>query len=443
MTDNVIIDNTRDSFAAELLLSVIVTLTIMTGMIFFKMYLADIKLTAYPPFSLLIVTVIHTFIRRSKINNIFIITLLHIAASVAFYFVVINIYTLGFSWYMSNRIYLVVALLLITIFSISYRIKPFCSACDREFVVFPASVHAVGYILLKIEEIKGAENVFITPGIKNPAETLDKWTGNFRLLYETRAGYLSNVLLHALIISILYIIMRQLAVFDAKYYYSMKKASKTSVLLKKQNHRTVIALVCIFTFTMVIVFFFPYDLFSELLTGIIKGIGVFFFFIMSLLKRTETYVDLDIQEQEEMGEIADISADDPLITILAVVLIILLLIGIIFIIIKTLSSIIKNMPKTTNAEEQIDDDALIDTIEKIEPEEDQQKEKARDFGSGHEKQVRKRFYDKTRHAMKKGLPVSGSSTPGQIEAVLLANGDQEITDLREEYEKVRYGKRTR
>ena len=102
MTDNVIIDNTRDSFAAELLLSVIVTLTIMTGMIFFKMYLADIALM-YRLFSLLIVTVIHTFIRRSKINNIFIITLLHIAASVAFYFVAINIYTLGFSWYMSNR----------------------------------------------------------------------------------------------------------------------------------------------------------------------------------------------------------------------------------------------------------------------------------------------------------------------------------------------------
>ena len=42
--------------------------------------------------------------------------------------------------------------------------------------------------------------------------------------------------------------------------------------------------------------------------------------------------------------------------------------------------------------------------------------------------------------MKKGLPVSSASTPGQIEKVLTANGDKDITPLRQEYEKVRYGK---
>ena len=41
--------------------------------------------------------------------------------------------------------------------------------------------------------------------------------------------------------------------------------------------------------------------------------------------------------------------------------------------------------------------------------------------------------------MKKGLPVGDSSTPGQIEAVLLAYGDEEISSLKEEYENVRYG----
>ena len=41
--------------------------------------------------------------------------------------------------------------------------------------------------------------------------------------------------------------------------------------------------------------------------------------------------------------------------------------------------------------------------------------------------------------MKKGLPVYPSSTPGQIEKVILANGDKEIAPLRQEYEKVRYG----
>ena len=42
--------------------------------------------------------------------------------------------------------------------------------------------------------------------------------------------------------------------------------------------------------------------------------------------------------------------------------------------------------------------------------------------------------------MKKDLPVGNSSTPGQIESVLLKQGDKEISSLRKEYEKVRYGR---
>ena len=42
--------------------------------------------------------------------------------------------------------------------------------------------------------------------------------------------------------------------------------------------------------------------------------------------------------------------------------------------------------------------------------------------------------------LKKDLPVGNSSTPGQIEAVLLKQGDKEISSLRKEYEKVRYGR---
>ena len=62
-----------------------------------------------------------------------------------------------------------------------------------------------------------------------------------------------------------------------------------------------------------------------------------------------------------------------------------------------------------------------------------------DFGTGHERIIRKQFYEKTRNAMKKGLPVGDCSTPGQIESVLRAYGDEEISALREEYENVRYG----
>ena len=88
-----------------------------------------------------------------------------------------------------------------------------------------------------------------------------------------------------------------------------------------------------------------------------------------------------------------------------------------------------------------EDENLVDTIEDIQPEKRQSFTRSHNFGKGYERRIRKQFYDKTRRAMKKGLPVSNSSTPGQIENVLLAGGDREISELRKEYEKVRYGKK--
>ena len=57
---------------------------------------------------------------------------------------------------------------------------------------------------------------------------------------------------------------------------------------------------------------------------------------------------------------------------------------------------------------------IIDIIESIGSMKNKFARKNRDFGSGYERRIRKQFYDKTRNAMKKGLPVGDSSTPGQI-----------------------------
>ena len=122
------------------------------------------------------------------------------------------------------------------------------------------------------------------------------------------------------------------------------------------------------------------------------------------------------------------------------ILIALILIGLVLLILNGIRLLIQNAPKITKAKEMTEDENLVDTIEDIQPEKRKFFTGGHDFGKGSERRIRKQFYDKTRRAMKKGLPVGNSSTPGQIESVLKKHGDKDREALRQEYEKVRYGK---
>ena len=178
---------------------------------------------------------------------------------------------------------------------------------------------------------------------------------------------------------------------------------------------------------------------NDLLTVAAQGILGGIMYLLSLLEFTDDYIDLDLQESEEMLEFEEIAAEDPFTRAVAIGLLVIVIVVILIVVIKSVRAYLKNRPKKNEIDEISDDEILIDTIENIAPEEELLG-KSHDFGTGYERQVRKRFYDKTRRAMRKGLPVSDASTPGQIESALLANGDKEIASLRKEYEKVRYGK---
>ena len=137
------------------------------------------------------------------------------------------------------------------------------------------------------------------------------------------------------------------------------------------------------------------------------------------------------------GEIAE---DNPILNIIAYITYFIIAAVIITTVISGLIALLRSTPQANKTDEKVADENLIDTIEEIKPEKKKVFAKAHDFGSGRERRVRKQFYDKTRRAMKKGLPVSDSSTPGQIAQVLRANGDKDIEALKKEYEEVRYTK---
>ena len=430
----------QDSFLTELLMSLITALSVLSVMIFVKMYLADIRISFWPPFTLHIVAVIHTFIRRSKINNLILMIVLHLAVSAGFYFAVLNIPVLEFGRIAPNKNYLFMALAILTIFSISYRIKPVYTASDPEFIAFPAAIHAIGYILLKLEDYSAENKAEFIESSKSMSRSAILYKlSKLQAVTDAREGFSTNLLVHAVIIALLFLIMRQLAVFESKYYHSIRRESKTSSLLKKQNRKTVIFIIMLFVVAVVMLFFFPYSAVNDLLTVAAQGILGGIMYLLSLLEFTDDYIDLDLQESEEMLEFEEIAAEDPFTRAVAIGLLVIVIVVILIVVIKSVRAYLKNRPKKNEIDEISDDEILIDTIENIAPEEELLG-KSHDFGTGYERQVRKRFYDKTRRAMRKGLPVSDASTPGQIESALLANGDKEIASLRKEYEKVRYGK---
>ena len=323
-----------------------------------------------------------------------------------FFFAVTSIPVLQFGNSIANKVYLGAILIAFTLFSLFYRLKPAFTASDPEFIVFPAVIHIVFYLLYVVAD---------------------------------QEKYSRNIIIHAVIIAVLFIVMRQIAVFDAKFYHSIHKSSKPIALLKKQNNKTIAGLLAIITVALLALTVFPIDWLSNILLTGIKVIGGFIVFLISAIAKffkddSTVTIPMQVAElSEQGGEI------NPYLEIFGRMLAFLFLTVVLILIINAVRILIRNAPRFKK--EEVDESgALIDTIEDIRPEKRSFTTKGLNFGTGHERRIRKQFYNKTRRAMKKGLPVSNSSTPGQIENVLLSAGDREISELRKEYEKVRYGK---
>ena len=403
--DGKTIQKIRDSLPADILLSVIIGLTILTISTMVKSYIEMFTVSMYAQLSVLIVSVLHTLVRRLQIKSKFLIFVLHVIVSVVFFFAVTMVPVFEFGTSTANKIYLVLILVALTIFSFMHGVRPRFTAADSEFFLFPGLIHVIFYLL-------------------------------YALTGQSQSA--QNVLLHAITIAIIFIIMRQMAVFDAKYYHSIHKLSKPGALLKKQNRKTIFGIIGIVAISLIVIAVFPYNLVS----GIVKPVIVSVFrFISGLFLGHDDITFTPMDEEPFWGEREEeeVFADLPWLEVLGKALVIIIAVVTIYLIINAIRLLLQHAPRMLKPE-VIKDENLTDTIEKIAPEEKKKSASRNDFGTGYERRIRKQFYDKTRHAMNKGLPVDETSSPGEIEKVLLENGDKNISSLKTEYEKVRYGK---
>ena len=357
----------------------------------------------------LILVLMHFIIRRNILDLLpcFLAT---VAVSAVFYFLLILIPVTKYGSCVTNKFYLGAIVFAFTVFSVQYRLRPALKAGDSNLLLFAVlSLPAFGIYSF------------------------------FTMRSDLFTLFITNCVLSA----VMYLFLRQFAVFESKYQHSISRSSVPLKQLRKQNYITGIFLAEFFLILFLALTIVPLLMYSDIIQKAVLSIlplliTAFFAFINilgSLFLGDDTVVGPEgenyLREQAE---------DSPLTYIFAYLMAIVFLIVVIHIIPKTICTIIQSAPKFRKITSTSDDGIIVDTIEDINPDKKVRSAKHHDFGTGYERKIRKKFYNKTRHAINDGLPVSSSSTPGQIETVLLANGDTDISELRPEYEHIRYGK---
>ncbi len=247
------------------------------------------------------------------------------------------------------------------------------------------------------------------------------------------------ILVDAAIMVMCYLAARQLDVFEKRYSHSINTSSQSSSAIRKNNRLTVVILLLSVMVSLCALFLFPYDAFYRMLLFILRMI---FKLINSLVDEPET-ADQDFGERFDL-ELEQDAGETPL---LIKVILSIVAVGIALLLLNFFGTLIVNLIRNLRLpkfemykDKDIEDDRIVtDLIEDIGH--DRKKIRRRDMGKGEEYRIRKKYYDTVRRAAKRGVDIRTSSTPGQIEKLILKSGDSSISELTPIYQEIRYNKK--
>lgn len=256
---------------------------------------------------------------------------------------------------------------------------------------------------------------------------------------DTPKKVISLVLINALVTVVMFFIARQLHEFEEGYYHSMRSSSVPIKQIRKQNYRTVWGLVIVsvigFAFALTTLFFVPIDsVIRYLFAGLI-------FIIKSLLElfgsndsgeSTEPENDLQMPQLDD----ATNSIFSQIVYWFLVIMFVAAALFALYLLIRYIASKILSRRIDDN-KETIDSEYVTDIIETINVK-PAKTHKKRDFGQGYEKSIRKAFYGKVKHAIRKGVDIKSSDSPQEISHKIEKETGVSIAELTEKYEEVRY-----
>ena len=248
------------------------------------------------------------------------------------------------------------------------------------------------------------------------------------------------ILVDAALIIMCYLAARQVDIFESKYAHSISTSSQTSSEIRKNNRLTVVLLLFSVMVSLCALFLFPYDAFYALTLMVLR---VIIRFILSFAKEEKLGND-GLGGLDQKLPVADEGATPlPLKILFAVIAVVVALL-----IVNFFGTLIVNFIKSFRLpefekykdEDKEENEIVTDIIEDI-GHDAKLSVRRKDFGKGEEYRIRKKYYDKVRKAIKKGVAIRRSSTPGQIEKLIADSGDTTIKELTPLYQEIRYNKK--
>ena len=398
----------------DILESLVTAITFISFGMFCILYFPYLYLGYGHLLTMILVTIAFCFIRRLRINQLLMIGL-HLVFGAAFLFLLHIIFFQFLKNDITNTIFVGIIIFVLFIFSILKRYRRRIERSSFDSVVVALCVH-----------------VFMLLGSTFGAIPVD----------------LSTILFDAILIVILYLSGRQLSVFESSYYHNLHSSTQPIHSIKRQNYISLLYLFGGVLFALIMLVLVPINPILSTLSKVMPLIGRFFGWLVDVLFSWMSDSDLETggQEGTPIQDKRDTNVDS-ITEIISAVIVTIFVIAIAFVLFRFMVLGLRNIWKKfhlAEADEKVienENNAVIDIIEKTEQKKVRKKHLTRDFGTGEEAKIRKRYYQTVTRAIHAGVPIKDSSSPRQIEKPLKEKGDPSISELTSQYESVRYNKR--
>ena len=403
----------RVNLFIDILMSFVFCLSTMSLSVVMRWYLQLFELDYAHILTTLVPAILFVFIRRFRIRLLPML-LAHVSCMAVYVYVMYQVLKLqGGSLAAVCAVFLGIACFAGFIYSMKQRIRTTIAHVTYDVFITSFTLQIVLYILCVI------------------------------LKAESCTGY---ILSHAVIIALLYFIARQIYTFDNRYYHNLHSPTQPVSKIKKQNYMTISTIFGGTFIALLLLFFFPTEGLTRIITKIIRVIVYIVYKIADFLSFK------DLGETDYGGEGTDLSSligsgDDGyeptiLTKIIVVIIIMALACVVVYLTISAIRLFIKMFRQAEEMERVVENESVVDIIENLTPKKSRVfRSEKKDFGSGEEKEVRKKYYRTVQKAIYSGADIRSSSSPKQIESAIKEKGDQSISELTSRYQSVRYGKK--
>lgn len=322
-----------------------------------------------------------------------------------------------------------------------FGIYLFLSSClPRRDLWIPIIILGAALVILMISSIL---HRFSKTPVQVKYDGFFFYTGIHLALFVFCRIQISSVetMFNAVLVAGLYFVARQLYTFNEQYYHNLHSSTQPAKAVRSQYNFVILILAAGILLALVTITFLPIQKLSNLLSRCLKR---FVAFLFSLIDKEEYFVTKNDNDWEDVinDTPEEVGGGSPILdAIIEVIVVVCIVVLLVVVISRVIRAILNRYHMAEEPAKVKENTAVTDVIEDIEPDKIQ-KASHHDFGTGYEKEIRKKYYKTVTKAIRKGATVRKSASPKQIETIVKENGDPSITELTSLYESVRYSNDT-